>query len=182
MPAYFDEVQRAVIEGEQLRLGYVARDREPSSRIVHPLGLAAKGAAWYLVADTDAGLRTFRVDRITTVEATGEAVVRPPGFDLADAWKLATDEVDQRRTPTRARAKVTPEAVGYCRYAFGNRVHIGPADDAGQVEIEVRGHSPRMLAGELARFGSMLEVIEPPEVRAALAQLAGELAAIYGPG
>jgi len=55
---------------------------------VHPLGLAAKGHVWYLVADTEAGLRTFRVDRVTVVEATGDAVVRPAGFDLNEAWEF----------------------------------------------------------------------------------------------
>ena len=55
-----------------------------------PLGLAAKGSVWYLVADTDAGLRTFRVDRVISVERTGERAVRPPGFDLGEAWRLIT--------------------------------------------------------------------------------------------
>src|SRR6476646_4042634 len=67
-PPHLEELQRAVIEGEQVRLGYVARDRATSTRVVHPLGLAAKGHVWYLVADTDAGLRTFRVDRVTAAD------------------------------------------------------------------------------------------------------------------
>ena len=37
-PVHLEALQRAVIEGEQVRLGYVARDRAPSSRVVHPLG------------------------------------------------------------------------------------------------------------------------------------------------
>src|SRR5207249_1816284 len=71
-PVHLDAVQHAVVAGEQITLGYVARDRTATTRVVHPLGLAAKGAVWYLVADTDAGLRTFRVDRISSVEPTGE--------------------------------------------------------------------------------------------------------------
>src|SRR5579862_473984 len=86
-PPLLDVVQQAVVEGQQTTLSYVARNREPSRRVVHPLGLAAKGANWYLVADTEAGLRTFRVDRATSVEGTGVPVVRPDGFDLAAAWR-----------------------------------------------------------------------------------------------
>ena len=96
-PPLLDALQQAVIDGEQLVLGYVARDRSASSRVVHPLGLATKGTVWYLVADTEVGLRTFRVDRVTAVERTGQAVVRPEGFDLEEAWRLITDEVGQRR-------------------------------------------------------------------------------------
>ena len=179
-PPLLDEVQRAVVEGEQLVLGYVARDREPSTRVVHPLGVAAKGASWYLVADTEAGLRTFRVDRMTSVDPTGEAVVRPPDFDLAQAWQLITDEVDQRRTPVRAEAAVAPDAVHLCRWVLGNRVRIGPPRGDGRVDVEVRGHSVRALAGELAGLGSALEVLSPPELRAELANIGTELRALYG--
>jgi len=42
-------------------------------RVVSPLGMASKGDVWYPVADTDAGLRTFRVDRVTAVEIAAHA-------------------------------------------------------------------------------------------------------------
>ena len=42
-----------MIEGEQVELAYVARDRTSTTRVIHPLGLAAKGSVWYLVAHTD---------------------------------------------------------------------------------------------------------------------------------
>jgi predicted DNA-binding transcriptional regulator YafY len=178
-PEFLDAVQRAVVEGEQVTLGYVARNREPSTRVVHPLGLAAKGWAWYLVADTDAGLRTFRVDRMTSVEPTGEAVVRPPGFVLAEAWNLIAEEVDQRRTPVKARAVVQPAALGWCRWTFGNRLRIGPPQSDGRVEGEVRGHSLRSLAAEVAGFGGHVEVLEPPDLRHHLSRIAAELSATY---
>ena len=179
-PPLLDAVQRAVVEGEQVTLGYVARNREPSTRVVHPLGLAAKGWSWYLVADTEAGLRTFRVDRMTSVEPTGEAVVRPEGFVLAEAWKLIAEEVDLRRTPVNARAVVAPEALGWCRWTFGNRLRIGPSQPDGRVEVEVRGHSVWSLAAELAGFGTRVEALDPPELRVHLAHLGADLTALYG--
>ena len=180
-PPLLDAVQRAVVEGEQVILGYVARNREPSSRVVHPLGLAAKGWAWYLVADTEAGLRTFRVDRMTSVEPTGEAVVRPDGFVLAEAWKLIAEEVDQRRTPFQARAAAAPWAIGWCRWTFGNRLRIGPSQPDGRVEVEVRGHSLESVAAEIAGFGALVEVLDPPELRDHLARIGADLTATYGP-
>ena len=126
-PPFLDAVQQAVIDGEQIELSYVARDGQATVRVVHPLGVAAKGTVWYLVGDTDAGMRTFRVDRVRAVESTGEPVVRPDGFDLAEAWKLITENVDQLRTPVRARAVVAGDYVGLCRMIFGSRLRIGPA-------------------------------------------------------
>jgi predicted DNA-binding transcriptional regulator YafY len=179
-PRHLDAVQRAVVEGEQIALGYVDRTRAPSTRVVHPLGLAAKGAAWYLVADTDAGLRTFRLDRVTSVEPTGQPVVRPDGFELAEAWRLITDEVEQRRMPMRVRAATEPTNVPLLRWVFADRVRIGPAGPDGRVALELRGSSVRALAGELAGFGAIVEVLDPPEVREHLARLGAELAATYG--
>jgi predicted DNA-binding transcriptional regulator YafY len=179
-PEHLDAVQRAVVEGEQVVLGYVGRSREPSTRTVHPLGLAAKGTAWYLVADTDAGLRTFRVDRITSVEPTGDAVVRPEGFELAEAWRLITEQVDEKRTPVRARAVATPDMVQLLRWVLGRRVRIGPAGPDGRIEVELRGHSVRALAGEVAGFGADLEVVEPAELRDHLRAIGAELSATYG--
>src|SRR5580658_576043 len=86
-PPFLDDVQRAVVDGEQIELSYVARDAANTTRTVHPLGLAAKGASWYLLADTDGGRRTFRVDRIASVRFTGAPVSRPDGFDLEATWR-----------------------------------------------------------------------------------------------
>jgi predicted DNA-binding transcriptional regulator YafY len=178
-PPHLEAVQRAVIEGQQVVLGYVARDRASTTRVVHPLGLAAKGPAWYLVADTDAGLRTFRVDRMTEVSSTGEPVVRPEGFELAAAWRLIADEVEQRRTPVRARAVADPDVVPILRLVLGNRLGIGPPDAGGRIEIELRGHSVPALAGQIAGFGSQLEIIEPEALRVRLAEVGRELVAVY---
>ena len=178
-PPHLEAVQRAVVEGDQLTLGYVARTREATTRVVHPLGLAAKGPVWYLIADTDAGLRTFRVDRITSAEPNGARVVRPKGFDLTEAWKLIADEVEQRRAPVLARAMVAPNALPWCRARLGTRLRIGPPGPDGRVEVELRGHSPYALATEIAGFGGSIELTEPPEVRAELARIGADLAAMY---
>ena len=103
-PQHLDAVQSAVIAGRQIILDYVARAGVPTTRTVHPLGLATKGGSWYLVAETDAGRRTFRVDRIQSVEITDDPVVRPEGFVLADAWQMITTEVELVRTPIVVRA------------------------------------------------------------------------------
>lgn len=179
-PPHLDGLQRAVVEGERVRLGYVARDGSSSSRILHPLGLAAKGSVWYLVAATDAGLRTFRVDRVTAVEPTGEPVVRPDGFDLADAWRMISERVDHLRTPVRARAAVDPSVLGFFRYRLGTRVSIGPTRPDGRIDVELRGHSVTALAGEVAGFGGAIEVLEPGELRERLAAVGAELSATYG--
>jgi predicted DNA-binding transcriptional regulator YafY len=179
-PPHLDAVQRAVVEGQQLRLGYVARDRSATLRVVDPLGLAAKGAVWYLVAGTEAGLRTFRVDRVTSVQPTGDAAVRPDGFSLTEAWRMISENVDQLRTPVRATAAADPQIVPICRHAFGTRMGIGPARPDGRIEVELRGHGVAPLAAEIAGFGDAIEVLDPPELRDRLAWVGRSLVSTYG--
>jgi predicted DNA-binding transcriptional regulator YafY len=178
-PAHLDAVQRAVVNGEQIVLGYVARDRAATTRVVHPLGLAAKGAVWYLVGGTEAGLRTFRVDRITAVEPNGQAVNRPEGFDLQEAWRLITVEVESKRTPVTATALAGVDTVPLLRWILGTRVRIGPAGRDGRIEVELRGHSVRSLGGEIAGFGSAVEILDPPELRDLLAAIGTQLSTTY---
>ena len=107
VPPFLDAVQRAVIDGDQVSLGYVDRDGAATERQVDPLGLAAKGSSWYLVADTEAGQRTFRVDRITVVDPTGRPARPPMTSILAATWEAITSEVDRLRYPVAVAATLS---------------------------------------------------------------------------
>jgi len=178
-PPALDTLQAAVIEGEQVRLGYVDRQRNASERVVHPLGLATKGQIWYLVADTDKGLRTFRVDRVSSVTKTGEKVVRPPGFVLTEAWKLIADEVDQRRNSIWAHGTVEPKMLWLLRSMLGTRLRIGSTDDNGRIEIEIGSNHARALAGEIGGLGAAVRINGPEEIVAELANIGRELLEMY---
>jgi predicted DNA-binding transcriptional regulator YafY len=180
LPPLLDDVQRAVVEGERVVLSYRARDGAETERVVDPLGLAAKGRFWYLVAGTEAGLRTFRLDRIGGVIPTGGAVVRPDGFELAEAWRLIADEVEQKRSPVAATLWVAPDMLPWLRGAVGRQIRIGGAGPDGRIEAELRGYNIRALAAQLAGFGSAVEVVTPPELRDLLATLGADLTATYG--
>jgi predicted DNA-binding transcriptional regulator YafY len=179
-PPFLDELQRAVVDGVQVRLRYAGRDRPESERIVHPLGLVAKASVWYLVAGTDAGLRTFRVSRVRGVVRTEEAVERPEGFDLAETWRGIVDTLDERRGGFRATVLAEGEVVGWLRGTFGNRASVGETRSDGRTEVEVRGWSAHSIASELASFGGLVEVVGPDELRAELARIGAELTRLYG--
>ena len=178
-PPHLDAVQRAVVEGVQVMLGYVARDGRATSRVVHPLGLATKVSTWYLVAGTDAGLRTFRVERISSVEPTGEAVVRPDGFELAEAWRLITETAGERLAGLWVRGRAEPGILPVLRWQFGARLRIGPPGDDGRVAVEVGGAHLRGLIGQLAGFGELVVVDEPDEARAMLRDIGTQLSTEY---
>ncbi|MFZ4719842.1 MAG: helix-turn-helix transcriptional regulator [Ilumatobacteraceae bacterium] len=178
-PEHLDAVRDAVVHRRQAVLGYTARTGETTTRVIEPLGLAAKAQQWYLVADTDAGLRTFRVDRIRSVDCTGEPARVPDGFDLSQAWALIADRVEELRTPVVAVARVRQDAVQMVAWVLRERVRIGAAADDGWVEVEARGHHVRELAAAFSGFAATTEVLSPPELRDELRALGEALVDRY---
>jgi predicted DNA-binding transcriptional regulator YafY len=169
-----------VIRGVQVRLGYVDRDGAETTRTVDPLGVVAKGASWYLVSGTAAGRRTFRIDRVSSVDPTGDPVDRPAGFNLLEAWREIADEVDRRRTPLEVRAVCAPAGLGVLRLALGARLVVGGSTPDGRVEVVIRGRDEYTVAGELAWLAEWLEVTDSPGVRGHLASIGDALRRRYG--
>jgi predicted DNA-binding transcriptional regulator YafY len=106
--------------------------------------------------------------------------VRPEGFDLAVAWEESTAAVEARRGATRVRGLAEPALVPILRIRLGTRLTLGSTDPEGRVEVEVAGPSVDLLVSELAGFGSRLLVVDPPEARTRLAEVARELQRLYG--
>lgn len=179
-PAHLDELQRAVVDGEVLELAYVARDRAPSTRDVHPLGLASKGGVWYLIAATAAGMRTFRVDRVVSTARTGRPVERPADFDLAAAWRLVEERVNERWWNATVTAHAHPDALGPLRGRFGEALRIGPPRPDGDVDVEVAGPDHAGIARMLAGWAGWVTVTGPPEACTLLAEVGRQLVADHG--
>ncbi|WP_329192917.1 MULTISPECIES: helix-turn-helix transcriptional regulator [unclassified Streptomyces] len=174
-------LQSAVVEGERVLLGYAGVGKPPGVRVVDPLGLVAKAGADYLVAGTESGLRTFRLSRVTSVEPTGEPVVRPPDFDLASVWRERAEVIEGSMFAVTARARVAPEALARLQRVLRGRVTVGEPLDDGWTEVRIDGPAHRALAAQLAGFGALVEVLDPPELRRTLARIGAELTALYDP-
>jgi predicted DNA-binding transcriptional regulator YafY len=181
-PVFLEDLQRAVVDAVQVRLSYVDRERRETERVVHPLGLVAKASVWYLVAGTEAGLRTFRVSRVRGVARTDDPVERPDGFDLAATWEDIKESLEVGRTPLLVTLLVDAEAVPWVRGMFGRRATVGDQRNDGRTEATIRTWSVDAAASELAALGTHVEVTEPAEVREALATIGRRLVETYAGG
>lgn len=178
-PALVEPLQRAVVERVRVRITYASRRRPASSRVVDPWGLIDKDGLWYLVAGTDRGRRTFRVDRMTSVESTDEPAERPGDFALRDAWVEITDDLERQRSKVRATVVLPSHLRFVIEAQFGRHgEHVTDLAD-GRVRMRVAASSVVDVARQLAGWGADLIVEEPPSVRAELARIAAELTATY---
>jgi hypothetical protein len=155
----------------QIEMEYGDRAGAESERVVHPLGLVAKGHVWYLVGNTDAGMRTFRVGRVRSVRLTDRPLLRPDGFDLEATWQSTLATLDEMRAPFTAVVRADPGIVPVLRSVFGTMLTAGEASDDGRVEVEIRDRTAFMIAVRLAGFGNKVEVVGPDSVRSELARI-----------
>ncbi|MFT4039603.1 MAG: YafY family protein [Thermomicrobiales bacterium] len=74
--ASWKAIQRALALPEALHLAYADRHGEATERVVEPAGLLGTATGWYLIAwcRLRQGPRAFRLDRITGITPTGEAI------------------------------------------------------------------------------------------------------------
>lgn len=180
-PPFLADLQQAVVDRIQIELGYTDRERTASQRTVSPLGLVQKGSTWYLVTNTDKGVRTFRVGRITSVLRTDLPVERPDGFDLAETWAGVVEAMDERRATGGVRARVDPAVLTTLGYHWGTALSVVDPDvtNGAWVEVTIGGRSWEAVTDELAGYGAAIEVLDPPEARAHLAEVGAELVARY---
>ena len=141
--------------------------------------VAAKAAI--PLAHVEAGLRSFRLDRFDGVFVLDDEVVRPPDFDLAEAWaQINVGFVEHALTVSASGRVASGGAVAALRARLGARVTLGATGKDGWIEFEARGWSHEVLGRELAGFGADLDVSAPAEVREVLARLGLELVELYG--
>ena len=69
--------------------------------------------------------------------------------------------------------------MGGLRAQFGPTARVLEELEDGRVAVEVGRPTAQMLAEQLAGWGDLLEVVEPPEVRELLHQIGQQLVARY---
>lgn len=178
-PQFLDVLQDTVIRGVQAQLGYVDSAGNETERNVHPLGLVSKGAHWYLVAHTETGRRTFRLDRVTAVLPKNDPARRDVDFDLTQSWRDLTDEAERHRTAVEVHASCAPEGLSYLQTAVGDNLEIGPAAHDGRIPLVIHAPSEYGVAGHLAGLVEWLEITSPHSVRDHLASIGAALTHRY---
>lgn len=177
---FLDQLTRAVINGRQVRIRYSGpRSNHRSGdgwRTIHPLGLVSKQGVWYLLSETDKGGRVFRLNRIQAAETLPEAAVRPPDFNLDEAWDAIVDAVSASDRRYKVTAVTDANQLGPLRWVFGGHLRTEQEQPDGTIHVTISDVSHEGLAAQLAGFGGRIQIIDAaPEVLAELTRIAHEL-------
>jgi predicted DNA-binding transcriptional regulator YafY len=161
----------AVRDTVRVRFPYESRDGTPSRRTVEPVGLVATGRRWYLMAyDVERDdWRTFRLDRMSRVEAT--------------TWRFRQREHEDpasyvQRSVASSGYRIQARVVVHAPLAeVADRTSVSSvvlsAVDGETTLLEAGAESIYGLAFHLSWLGFEFEVQEPAELRDALAEMGG---------
>lgn len=180
-PAVVDGLRSAVIAARRVDLSYRDARGETSRRRVDPWVVVDKDDTWYLVAHTERGRRTFRIDRIVAATVTEETFTRPDAATLEAAWAEVVEEVEARRSQSWATVLVPEHLAGVLAHQFGRHLVREQPHADGRARVRVGAPTALDLARHLAGWGSLVEVVGPDTVRDQLGRIGRELAGAYSP-
>ena len=183
-PEHLSEVAKAVWDLRIIDIRYRTWKEEKQRRVA-PLGIVLKSGTWYLVGAVDGSPRTYRISRILEFSLSDAHFERPADFDLTAYWRENTRRLEKELHPNRATLRLSPwgrkmfEAFlppYVCAHAD---FEDGP-DETGWITVSLPVGTIRQTCVDLLRFGAEAEVLDPPGLRAAMAEIAGALGEIYG--
>lgn len=180
-PPHLPAIARAVWGQRRLVIRYESWSATVR-RTVDPLGLVLKAGAWYLMARIGDGIRTYKVAKVLDLDVLSDGFDYPAGFDLAAQWQESLQRFAKELRRAEAVLWVSPEALPLLDRLGADAVEAvqqAEPDAEGRrratVPIEGIGHAARLLLG----FTDTIEVLDPPELRQALAEGARRVTKLY---
>ena len=173
----------AVWESSRIAIDYERGDG-PVRRVLEPLGVVLKAGIWYLVAQVEDQVRTYRVSRVVAAQPTHERFERPAGFDLAAYWAEAAAAFERDIPRVEVVVRVHHDGRGRLWNAVGGGAMraaetIAEEDADGWCTLRLKLDYPEEAPDALLRAGPLVDVVSPVEIRAQVAQTAREVAARY---
>jgi predicted DNA-binding transcriptional regulator YafY len=171
LPALLDALWRE----RRVRFSYQRVSYEPSERTGDPLGLVAKGSAWYLIARVEGETKTYRVSRISDALILEQPSSRPAEFDLAGYWERSATEFREKLPRYYATFLASPSVMRWVRYRGWRLEEEAPEGE--RVRVRLRFDVEEEAIQFALSFGGDVDIEEPHALRAKV--LAGALATVH---
>lgn len=181
--ALLRQVADAVWSERQIAVTYVSWTKV-AERVLEPLGLVLKSGLWYMVAQSEWQPRTYRLEAIRALSLTDVTFVRPKDFDLAAYWAASTAQFERDVYIGTAEVRASAKGIGRLKdlnATYRAAIETSEAKPAGDgwVTLSLPIEETAWTARLFTRIGAEMEVLSPPELRAEMAVIALEMAALY---
>ncbi len=166
----------------KVRIHYWSSDTDSErSLTVAPYDLRYMRHGWYLLANSEeqGSVRIFKISRIRNVEILPERFRFPRHFSadayFTRAWEMfgGTDE------EITVRVRFAPQVAQLVAESRGRQFASMELQPDGTLICTAILNSTREISWWILSFGSMAEVLSPPELRADFARIAHDMNEIY---
>jgi len=166
------ELRHAILASRRLRLLYGATPADAKERVVEPLGLLHGQRAYLLaqIAGTEHEPTVFRLDRVIDYTPLKESFVRAEPFDL-QAYAAQSFGI-WREKPVSVCLRFAASAA---QAAAAFHFHLSQSSEpgvGGTLLVRFTAGGLLEMCHHLLTWGDTVEVLEPPELRTMLADLA----------
>ncbi|TDN63691.1 transcriptional regulator [Paraburkholderia sp. BL10I2N1] len=149
-----------------------------------PLGLVLKAGDWYLIARVRTQTRIYKVASITHLTVLDEVFERPASFDLRAQWSSAVAAFEKGLLKGVAKLSLSPEGMKRLHRLGAvalEQARRGPFSDDGWQEVTIPVEGLVYAGEQLLSLGEHVQVLEPPELRERVRQLAERVVALNAP-
>lgn len=168
MTPALEKLRRATREHRSVEMKYQSSQiPHPATRGMDPYALVHRWGWWYAIGfcHINQEVRTFRVDRILEVTLSEQTFRQAPGFELHTYLR---NEM-QNQPQVIARLRFEPEAANIVagNHSYWQTIE---AKEDGSVEVTFPSPTLEWAASTTLSYGPAVEVLEPPELRAMVAE------------
>ena len=161
---------QAMLDNAVLRLSYQKYlSAEPDLRTIRPYAVKEFEKRWYVVAfsEEQGALRSYALDRVLSLERTGERFRMPAGFDVdkvfASSYGIYLPEEGQK--PLLVKLKATPREAAYLKDLPLHPSQLLLEETPQGSLFALRVIPNPNLVMDLVRRAGPLEVLEPESLR-----------------
>lgn len=155
------------------------RHPEPFCFNVRPYCVKYFKQRWYLLGDSDLGLRIYSLDRFVDMEELEEHFEIPKGFDAEEYFGNYFGVIIEEE-PEDVKIRVVPDQVKYFRTLplHGSQRETVQEDGSSVLSYHI---APTFdFVQEILSHGADVEVLEPAELRESIADIVAGMASRYG--
>ena len=155
------------------------RHPEPFCFNVRPYCVKYFKQRWYLLGDSDLGLRIYSLDRFVDMEELEEHFEIPKGFDAEEYFGNYFGVIIGEE-PEDVKIRVVPDQVKYFRTLpmHGSQRETAQEDGSSVFSYHI---APTLdFVQEILSHGADVEVLEPAELRESVADIIAGMASRYG--
>lgn len=172
------ELSEAIARQRRVKITYYVASRdEETTREVDPLGLVYYADHWNLIGydHLRGDIRNFRLDQMRRLRTRFDTFEPPAGFDLKEHLRARGESPAN----VRMRVRFRDRAWRWARTQLPADVEEEVSRGVDVTEVAFDFENVGYVARWLLRYGTDAEVVEPDALRAEVARLAGEVAAMY---